>query len=70
VSPDPFVDERRTAPPVREWASIRRERSQLAVDRTALSRRLFAAGLSKTEIAEVLGVDWVKVDFIISGVAK
>lgn len=64
---DGFVDERRTAPAVREWSSLRREATQLGQDRTALARRLHVAGLSRVEIADILGVHWAAVGRILRG---
>jgi hypothetical protein len=67
MSNDRFIDERRTAPAVREWASVRRE--QHHIDKTRVARVLHTAGLSKVEIADILGVHWAQVEQVLKGEA-
>ena len=60
-------DERRTAPVVREFSSVRRDREKRSQDRRALARVLHTAGMENWEIADVIGVHWAQVDLILKG---
>lgn len=62
-----FYDERRTAPAVREWSSVRGGRRRIDEDRTRVARALYAAGLPKHEIADIVGVHWAQLDRVLNG---
>lgn len=62
-------DERLLAEVVREYAAEHRGPRRRDRDRTEVGRVLYAQGMAKWEIAEVLGVHWAQVDDVLAGKA-